>query len=182
MARVPYVSREELDADGQRIYDQIRQDRNTDEVGLQFRALLNSPQAAGHLTSMGAQLRFQSAMPDSLKELAIILVAREWNSGIEWTGHSAAAARAGISDEAIESIRTWQAPEGLSGDEATVARFVHESLRDKEVSDEAFAAAEELLGVQGAVDLTLTVSYYTALAIAQNALKPEMGSGRVSTL
>lgn len=182
MARVPYVSREELDADGQRIYDQIRQDRNTDEVGLQFRALLNSPQAAGHLTSMGAQLRFQSAMPDALKELAIILVAREWNSGIEWTGHSVAAARAGISDGAIESIRTWQAPEGLSGGEVVIARFVHESLRDKEVSDETFAAAQDLLGVTGVVDLTLTIAYYSALAVAQNALKPEMGGDRVSTL
>ena len=182
MARVPYVAREELDAEGQAIYDQIRQDRNAAEVGLQFRALLHSPKAAGHLTSMGAQLRFQSSMPDSLKELAIILTAREWNSGIEWTGHAVAAAREGISDDAIESIRTWKAPEGLNADEATVARFVHESLRGKDVSEETFSAAQELLGVDGVVDLTLTVSYYSALAIAQNALKPEMGAGRVSTL
>ena len=47
MARVPYVAREELDAEGQEIYDRIRNDRNTDEVGLQFRAMLNSPKAAG---------------------------------------------------------------------------------------------------------------------------------------
>ena len=51
MVRVPYVSREELDAEGQKIYDTIREDRGTEEVGLQFRALLNSPQSAGHLTS-----------------------------------------------------------------------------------------------------------------------------------
>ena len=172
MARVPYVAREELDAEGQAIYDQIRQDRNAAEVGLQFRALLHSPKAAGHLTSMGAQLRFQSSMPDSLKELAIILVAREWTSGIEWTGHA----------DVIESIRTWKAPEGLDADEAKVARFVHESLRGRDVSDETFSAVQELLGVQGVVDLTLTVSYYSALAIAQNALKPEMGAGRISTL
>ena len=148
-ARVPYVAREELDADGQQIYDQIRQDRGAPEVGLQFRALLNSPKAAGHLTSMGAQLRFQSAMPDNLKELAIILVAREWNSGIEWTGHSLAAARAGVSDGAIESIRTWQAPEGLTGDEVVIARFVHEALREKEISDDAFNQAQAILGDQG---------------------------------
>ena len=181
-ARVPYVAREELDSEGQQIYDQIRQDRNAPEVGLQFRALLNSPKAAGYLTSMGAQLRFQSAMPDNLKELAIILVAREWNSGIEWTGHSVAAARAGVADNAIENIRTWKAPEGLSGDEVVIARFVQEALREKEISDEAFQQAQKLLGDQGVVDLTLTVSYYTALAIAQIALNPEMGEGRVSTL
>ncbi|MDA0734036.1 MAG: hypothetical protein O2909_03455 [Chloroflexi bacterium] len=182
MARVPYVEREALDAEGQKIYDQIRQDRNSPEVGLQFRALLNSPKAAGHLTSMGAQLRFQSAMPENLKELAIILVSREWNSGIEWTGHAVLAAKAGVSDSAIEAIRTWQAPEGLSGDEVVIARYVHEAIRDKEISDDTFAAAHRLLGDRGITDLTLTVAYYTALAIAQIALKPGMGGDRVSTL
>ena len=53
MARVPYVARDELDAEGQEIYDRIRRDRNAPEVGLQFRALLHSPKATGYLTSMG---------------------------------------------------------------------------------------------------------------------------------
>ena len=63
MARVPYVERDELDAEGQQIYDQIAADRGRTEVGLQFRALLNSPKAAGHLTSVGATLRFNSSRP-----------------------------------------------------------------------------------------------------------------------
>lgn len=182
MSRVPYVNREDMDAEGQKIYDQIRKDRNSAEVGLQFRALLNNPQASGHLTSMGAQLRFHSSVPENLKELAIILVAREWNSDIEWTGHSALAARAGVSNASIESIRTRKTSEGLTGKEATIARFVHEMLREKRVSDSTFAAAKSIVGERGVVDLTLTVSYYSALALAQIALKLEMESGRVSTL
>jgi 4-carboxymuconolactone decarboxylase len=182
MARVPYVNREELDAEGQEIYDRIRRDRNAPEVGLQFRALLHSPKATGYLTSLGAQLRFQSAMPEHLKELAIILVAREWNSAIEWTGHAALAARVGVSQTSIESIRTWQAPEGLSEQEQVIARFVQQLLRHKEVSDEIFAAAHQLLGTQGVVDLALTCSYYTAVCLAQIILKPDMEPGRVSTL
>ena len=182
MARVPYVNRDDLDADGQQIYDRIRQDRNTDEVGLQFRALLNSPQAAGHLTSMGAQLRFDSTLPENLKELAIILVAREWNSGIEWTGHAVLAARAGVSDASIESIRTRKTSEVLTGQEATIARFVHEMIQDKDVSDATYDAAESIVGQRGVVDLTLTVACYSALALAQIALKLEMEPGRVSTL
>ena len=47
MARVPYVDREDLDAEGQEIFDTIRRDRNSAEVGSQFRALLHSPKAAG---------------------------------------------------------------------------------------------------------------------------------------
>jgi 4-carboxymuconolactone decarboxylase len=182
MARVPYVNREDLDAEGQKIYDRIRQDRGAPEVGFQFRALLNSPKAAGHLTSLGAQLRFQSSMPENLKELAIILTAREWNSHIEWTGHALLAAKEGVSQASIESIRTRRAPQGLMQEEAVIARYVHQMLRDKEVSDEVFAAAHAMLGDQGVVDLTLTVCYYTAVSLAQIALKPEMQPGRVSTL
>ena len=181
MVRVHYVEREELDAEGQNIYDTIRRDRNTDEVGLQFKALLNNPKAAGHLTSMGASLRFQSSVPDNLKELAIILTAREWNSDIEWTGHAVAAARAGVSDASIESIRTYKT-DSLTAEEAAVARFVHEMIRDKAVSDQTYGAVRSVLGDRGAVDLTLTVSYYSALALAQIALELEMGEGRVSTL
>ena len=40
---------------------------------------------------------------------------------------------------------------------------------------------QKLLGMKGAVDLVLTCSYYTAICMAQIALKPEM-EGKASTL
>jgi 4-carboxymuconolactone decarboxylase len=181
-ARVPYVQRDQLDAEGQEIYDRIRRDRNVPEVGLQFRALMNNAKAAGYLTSMGAQLRFQSAIPENLKEAAIILVAREFNSAIEWTGHAVLAAKAGVSAKSIEAIRTRKPISELTKDEQVVARFVHELIRNKNVPDEVYAAAESLLGMRGVVDLTLTCSYYVALTLAQIALKLEMDAGKVSTL
>ena len=186
-ARVPYVERDELDAEGQEIYDRIRQGRNVSQVAFQFRALLNSPQAAGYLTALGAQLRFKNAMPEDLVELVILLVAREWNSSIEWSGHTALAARAGVSPASIEAVRTRKAPAGLSEREQVIARFVLQLLRDKEVSDDVFAAANTMLGTRGVVDLTITCGYFTALALAHIALKPEktpgpVSSGPVSTL
>ena len=181
-ARVPYVEREKMDAAGQEIYDRIRRDRNVPEVGLQFRALLNNPRAAGYLTSMGAELRFQSAIPENLKELAIILVAREYNSAIEWTGHAVLAAKAGVSAASIEAIRTGKPITALTGDEQKIARFVHDLVRRKDVPDDVFAAVHALLGMRGVVDLTLTCSYYVGLTLAQIALKLEMDPGKVSTL
>lgn len=182
MARVPYVDRPQLDAEGQEIYDRIRRDRNADKVGLQFRALLNSPQAAGYLTSMGAELRFRSAIPENLKEFAIIVVAREWNSDIEWTAHAALAAKAGVSATSIETIRSGKPVTTLTADEQLIVRFVHQLLREKKLTDDVFAAAGKLLGTRGVVDLTLTCSYYTAINMAQIALKPEMDPGRTSSL
>ena len=182
MARVPYVDRAEMDAEGQEIYDRIRRDRNADKVGFQFRTLLHSPKAAGFLTSMGAELRFKSVLPERLKEFAITVVAREWNSDIEWTAHAALAAKAGVSAASIEAIRTGKAPATLTGEEQVITRFVHQLLRDKNVTDDAYAAAQKLLGTRGVVELTLTCSYYTAINMAQIALKPEMEPGKTSTL
>jgi 4-carboxymuconolactone decarboxylase len=182
MARVPYVEREALDAAGQEIYDCIRRDRSAAEVGLQFRALLHMPKAAGYLASMGAQLRFNGVMPENLKELAIVIIARELDSDIEWTAHAVLAARAGISAQSLELVRTRKAPEALAAEEQLIARFVLELLRRKRVPDDVFAAARELLGTGGVVDLTLTCSYYAAICLAQLALKPEMEPGKVSTL
>ena len=182
MARVPYVDREELDTEGQAIYDRIRQDRNAPKVGLQFRALLHNPKAAGYLTSMGAQLRFKSEMPEDLKEFAICVLSREWSSGIEWTAHSALAAKAGVSAEALESVRTGKAPAGLDDRQKTIFGFITGLVRRKEVPDDAFNAVQKLLGTKGAVDLVLTCSYYTAICMAQIALKPEMEEGKKSTL
>lgn len=182
MARVPYVDRHEMDSEGQEIYDRIRRDRNADKVGLQFRALLNSPNAAGYLTSMGAELRFKNALPENLKEFAIIIIAREWNSDIEWTAHAALAAKAGVSAASIETIRTGKTLTSLTTEEQLITRFAHQLLRDKNVTDDVFAAAQKLLGTRGVVDLTLTCSYYTAINMAQVALKPEMDPGKSSTL
>mgnify|MGYP001192395615 CR=1 FL=1 len=181
MARVPYVNRDDLDLDGQVMYDRIRNDRNSPEVGLQFRALMNRPKPASYLTSLGAELRFHSTIPDRVKELVIILVAREWNSDIEWTGHSILAAQAGISDETIEGIRTNNL-DCLTENEKTIASFVQQMLLQKEVSDDVYSAVHSNLGSEGVVDLTLTVCYYTAVSLAQIALRPEMDGGRVSTL
>ena len=133
------------------------------------------------MTSLGTQLRFNSTMPDNLKELSIIMLAREWNSDLEWTGHSVMAKNAGLSADSIEKVRTWKATE-LVGDEAAIVKFVNEMLHDKNVSDETFAAAHNILGDRGTVELALTVGYYCAIDLAQIALRPEMEPGRTSTL
>ena len=51
-------TRDELDAEGQEIYDRIRRDRNAPEVGLQFRALLHSPKATELFDITGSTVAF----------------------------------------------------------------------------------------------------------------------------
>ena len=70
----------------------------------------------------------------------------------------------------------------LTAEEQLMRRFALQLLRDKKLDDDTFSAAQKLLGTRGVTDLTLTCSYYTAINMAQVALKPEMEAGKVSTL
>ena len=181
MARVPYVHREDMDMGGKSVYDKIRYDRNSSEVGLQFRALLHRPKATGYLTSLGAELRFNNALPGRVKELTIIMVAREWNSHIEWTGHARLALNEGVTAESIEAIRSYNTSD-LPEDEKLICDFVVQMLHDKNVDEGLFRSLEAKYGVEGVVDLTLTVCYYTAVSLAQISLQPGMEKGAESTL
>ena len=62
---------------------------------------------------------------------------------------------------------------GTTGESPTLS--TEEKLR-------LFAEVKSAVGDRGAVDLTLTVAYYTALGLIQIALNLEMEPGRVSTL
>ena len=85
MARVPYVQREQLAPEQQQHFDAIAGSRG--RVGPNFQTLLNSPEAGGRFAAFGEYVRFHGDVPERLKELAIITVAREANNDYVWTAH-----------------------------------------------------------------------------------------------
>ena len=109
------------------------------------------------------------------------MVAREWNSHIEWTGHARLALNEGVTAESIEAIRSYNTS-GLPEDEKLIRDFVVQMLHDKNVDEGLFRSLEAKYGVEGVVDLTLTVCYYTAVSLAQISLQPGMEKGAESTL
>src|SRR6516162_2477371 len=52
-----------------------------------FHALLRSPELADRVRLLGDFVRFESAFPAPLRELAILLVARFWSADYEWHAH-----------------------------------------------------------------------------------------------
>ncbi|MGE3536585.1 MAG: carboxymuconolactone decarboxylase family protein [Candidatus Tectimicrobiota bacterium] len=180
MARVPYIQREQLTPEQQGHFDAIAGSRG--RVGSNFQALLNSPEAGGRFAAFGEYVRFHGAVPERLKELAIITAAREANNDYVWTAHERLARQQGVTDAIIQAIRSRTAPEGLSGHDAGVVRFAKELLTRHEISDETFNAMQQLLGNKGIMDLILLIMYYHSLAHALQAIKLEMPADTPSTL
>jgi len=172
MARVPYLTREELPPGKQPIYDRIQETRGA--VHRPFSALLNSPDAAEKVAAVGEYARFHSSLDPVVREMVILTVARELDSQYEWTHHEPIARRAGLRDEVIEAIRDRKAPQGLIRKEAVFIQYTQELLRRRKVTDATFQAVVHLLGTQGTTDLTVTIAYYTMLAHILAAFEVEL--------
>jgi 4-carboxymuconolactone decarboxylase len=174
-ARVPLVERATATPAQQAAWDRIGQSRG--RVAGPFAALLHSPELARRVAETGHYVRFDGPLPQDVREIAIITVARALDAQYEWAAHAVLARKAGVREEVITAIRERKAPTGLTGDEAQVWRFADALLREHRVPDADFAALQARFGLEGLVDLTVLVGYYAMVACALNAFGVEPTPG-----
>ena len=180
MARVPITTRETMSPDGQKIWDEIETSRGG--VARNYAALLNNPQAAGRMATLGGYARFETPLDSRVKTLAILTAAREANGHYVWTVNQRGAHEAGISDAIISAIHEFRAPVGLDAKDANVVQFVLELLRQHRVSDATFEALRSQVGDAGIIDVLVVVGYYHTLAHSLQALEVELPEGAASAL
>lgn len=133
-----------------------------------FSTFLYSPETGDLAQKLGAQVRFGNALPDKLKELAILIVARFWTAQYEWYAHRKMALEAGLDPAVAAAIADRKRPARLDPDETAIYDFCTELLETREVSDAAFAAVKERHGEKGVVDLICTMGYYCLVSMTLN--------------
>ena len=133
-----------------------------------FNVLLRSPEMGNLAQKLGEYVRFKSTVPRRLNEMAIIMTAKWWSSGYEWSAHKTAAQKAGLNNAIIDAIQAGRRPTMMQKDETVVYNFCSELRDRRRVSDATFKAAVDLLGEQGVVDLIGVMGYYDLVAMALN--------------
>jgi 4-carboxymuconolactone decarboxylase len=133
-----------------------------------FVPLLRSPELMLRAKEMGDYLRYRSALPPRLSELAILLTARAWSQNVEWEIHHPEAIKAGLAASTIDAIASGRRPDRLAADEAAVYDVTTQLEQSKKVDDATYARAVALLGARGVVDLVGINGYYTLLAMILN--------------
>ena len=146
-----------------------------------FVPALRSPELARRLQRVGEYLRYEPALPPKLRELAILLVAREWTQEFEWHAHAGLALDAGLPQVLVQAIADGRRSTTMSADEALVCDFFFELQRSHSVSDSMYTAAIDLLGEQGVIDLVALVGYYTTLAMIMNVARTPLPAGTAPT-
>ncbi len=136
-----------------------------------FWPLIRSPEMMLRAHQMGQYLRYNSHLPNSLSEMAILLTAREWNQPYEWEAHRPPAVRAGLPEAIINAIAEGRRPAPMSEDQTVVYEVLEQLWRTKQVDDALYARATKALGEAGLIDLIGICGYYGLLAMTLNVAR-----------
>lgn len=172
--RFPQLTMEQL-TDAQRPLGEQIMKVSSVGLGGPYNPLIRSPVYGQRLFDLLYYLRWQTSVPIKLNEFAILIIARQWRSQVEWYAHAPLARKAGLSPQVIADLKTGRRPDGMSEEEAVVYDFVTE-LTAHHVSDELFARARKAFTDQQIVDLTSVAGTYISvamlLAMAEETVPP----------
>ena len=167
--RFTSITPESFTPEQKRIADAIQSGPRKAPLSGPFTVLLHSPTLCDLAQQMGAHIRFKSAIPPRVNEIAILMVGRKWNSQFEFHAHTIFGLEAGLSQDLIDSLAQGKKPANMKPDEEAVYDFAADMLDDGFVSDTNFNRVKALFGETGAADLVGALGFYCLISMTLNA-------------
>jgi 4-carboxymuconolactone decarboxylase len=190
VTRLPTITERALDDAQRMLWDNVVGGRRAqahggaselvdDDGGLigPFNAWLQSPAVGIAAADLGAALRFDSSLDRRLLELAVVIVASHWRADFEFVAHTRYARDAGIDGALVDALARGERIEPRAEDERIVADLVYGRLHDGHVADTTAAAAIELCGRRGIVELVTLVGHYCTVSFVLNAFDVQAPRG-----
>ena len=113
----------------------------------------------------------ESSLPANIRELGMLVAAREMDCQFIWNAHAAMGRQSGLSDDLVDNLRDKNDLDGLSEAESAVIDYGREFFRTHRVSQGTFDRAMGQFGTRGLVELTTLMGYYSCLAFNINAFE-----------
>src|SRR5580693_1870029 len=110
-----------------------------------YQSLMNSPGAARAVSQMGSYLRFASAVPEDVREAAVLVVNAQLDCPFGWVQHVPLALAAGVDQRAIDELAAGQVSSWLTAGQRLAVMMAEESVRAGRVTSETLAQAQDLL-------------------------------------
>ena len=182
MARVPKATRESIPEDQRPAFDAVVQERGGEiPAGGPGSVMINAPDVAQRALGLALFLRTETSLEPRIRELGMLVTARENDCQFIWNAHAPAARRAGLSGQIVDALRDKKNLPRLEPDEAAVVNYGREFFRTHQVSQTAFDAALAQFGVLGLTELTNLMGCYAMLAFNVNAFAVELPAERTET-
>jgi 4-carboxymuconolactone decarboxylase len=179
-SRLPLVKRDDLDEDGKRIYDELAGGPSKTVTPTGPAAIsLYSPKVAEAIQMLNQYLRFHGVLKPRDYEVAILVVAREFDQQYEWSGHEMAARNAKVPQPLIDAIKYHKSAVGVFSDRDTLlVKFASDSVHQHKIDSDLYAKAVETFGKQGTIELATIIGDYAMAAIMLNATDQHLPPGR----
>lgn len=156
-SRFPAVDRTKLNDAQKAIYDHATKPGSPSLAGIQ---------GPGGIRLNGSSPdKVAEAMGPALKQLAILVAAREMDQQYEWTLHEPVARKAGLSDATIKAVAERLPVTGLPPKDAALILLGRELFQTHRLSSESFVRAKSVLGERDLVDATIMMGDYAGTAI-----------------
>lgn len=136
-----------------------------------FVPLLQYPPLMERIGAVGETLRFQGRLPDVVRELVILVVARETSNQFEWQTHAPLARRAGVEQHAIDAIAQGRRPNLADRAVQIATDFAAELMHRHGVGDGTYAETEKAFGQSGVMELTSLVGYFAMVCWVMNVAR-----------
>jgi 4-carboxymuconolactone decarboxylase len=177
--RLPLPNREDLDEAGKTAYDRGTRPGAT-IAGLQGPAGLQlfSPKTAAHHSAINRYLRFEAGFTPHVREVAILITAREMDSQFEWVAHEPEAIKEGVPQNVIDVIKHRRSTAGLDETDAVVIELGRQIWRDHKVTSETFAKAKSIFGPNKLIELVMLMGNYAATAALLTAVDMQLHAGK----
>jgi len=174
LTRLPPVQRQDLDADGQKIFDSLAGPSKAPMRGILGLGIYD-PKLAEALHLLHDSVTKYGTLGNRVDELAILVATREEKMSLnEWYSHEAAALKAGIDQSTIDVVKFGKEPTGLDAKDALIIRFGREWFRDHHVSSDTFAKTVEAFGQRGTVELIGVMGDYAMVGMMLQAVDQQL--------
>lgn len=173
MSRLPPLDVEDLNDDQRAVLDAIRSGPRGGRIGLvgPFGVWVRAPNIGNAMQALGAAARYQTTLPENVKEVAICTVGAHYRAKFEFAAHSRMAVSAGVAADAVDAIRTGAEPSFEREDETLAHRLAGELLSGHRIGEATYRHAIEAFGEQGAIELVTIIGYYCMVSLTLNAFE-----------
>lgn len=166
MTRIAILEREQMTEAQGAVYDRAVAEGTP--TGGPYYAYIRIPELMAACQDLRACLQDG---PLSRREAQIInlAVARHWDARYPWTAQVRVSRGVGVEDAIIDAINANEEPPFTDARERTVYGLARELLATHRLSDEAYAAAEQVLGLEDLVAAVATTGQFSMTCCTANA-------------
>ena len=172
----------------------LPEDKLTDSQHTVLRAIQNGPRGKIPMTgpfgvwlragsigdaiqNLGASLRYNTILDETLKELAICVVGSHYKTKFEFAYHAELAKKTGISDKILEDLRQNKTPSFNDSRLRLIYQISTQLLDKHSLSDEIYREGINEFNEKGMIELVSLVGYYCLVSLTLNAFKIPVDDG-----